>query len=62
MFPQTSHELNYGDDVDSAEDISDEDDFDFYRLQMLGDLEAAANRTQKQQGHFADRLLTSKMK
>ena len=54
MVTQTRHELNYGDDFDSAGDFSDEDDFDFYRLQMQDDLQASTNRTHQQP--FAETL------
>ena len=43
---ESIREQMFGDDVSSAEDISDEDDFDFYRLQQQDDWKEAGGRVE----------------
>ena len=48
MVAQTRAELHYGDDVDSADDSTDDDDFEFYRLQMQDECCEAVRNSQRQ--------------
>ena len=43
---ESIREQMFGDDVSPAEDISDEDDFDFYRLQQQDDWKEAGGRVE----------------
>ena len=43
---ESIREQMFGDDVSSAEDISDKDDFDFYRLQQQDDWKEAGGRVE----------------
>ena len=48
MVAQTRAELHYGDDVDSVDDSTDDDDFEFYRLQMQDECREAVRNNQRQ--------------
>ena len=48
MVAQTRAELHYGDDVDSADDSTDDYDFEFYRWQMQDECREAVRNSQRQ--------------